>query len=155
MINYKKIFEEALKESNAEMFNEKPAQIEGSEQTAENVTTIENRLETTADDVPTYTATVEQINLWHAQVNHFCQSFLRIYDLDCGTTAYDSFKVGVDKENHAITFAIDDTHYLKIDLDDTNVRPIDKEQAEKVLSKINSMRFEQNKAYPFCRKFDW
>ena len=100
-----------------------------------------------ADDVPIYTATAEEINYWHACVNLHISHFLSRYDFDESSVAFDSFKIGVDTESHAVTFALDETHYLKIRLNDTNVRPLDEEQAEKVLRKVNSMRFEKNQAY--------
>ena len=102
----------------------------------------------TADDVPIYTATAKEIHYWHACVNDFILDFLRTYDLDRQSLAFESFRIGVDDEKHAITFSLDDTHYLKIDLNDTNVRPLDKEQAEKVLRKVNAMRFEKIKDSP-------
>ena len=103
----------------------------------------------TDDDVPIYTATAKEIHYWHACVNIHVLDFLRLYDLDRGTIAFDSFKIGVDEKTHSATFALDDTHYLKFELNDTNVRPMDEAQAEKVLRKINSMRFEKNKKYPY------
>lgn len=110
---------------------------------------------TAADDVPVYTATAKEIHYWHACVNIHILDFLRTYDLDRQSLAFDSFRIGVDDEKHAITFSLDDTHYLKIDLNDTNVRPIDKEQAEKVLRKVNAMRFEKVKDHPFYRPRTW
>lgn len=104
-----------------------------------------------ADDVPIFTATSKEIEYWHACVNIHVLDFLRLYDLDRGTIAFDAFKIGVDEQKHSATFALDDTHYLKFELNDTNVRPMDEAQAEKVLQKINSMRFERNKKYPYRR----
>ena len=98
-----------------------------------------------ADDFPIFTATLKELEFWHACVNCHIQNFLRDYDLSSGSKAYDSFKIGVDEQVHALTFALDDTHYLKIDLTDNNFRPIDMEQAEKVLRKVNDLRFAQNK----------
>lgn len=108
-----------------------------------------------ADDVPIYTATAKEIHYWHACVNIHILDFLRTYDLDRQSLAFDSFRIGVDEKSHAITFSLDDTHYLKIDLNDTNVRPLDKEQAEKVLRKVNAMRFEKVKDHPFYRPRTW
>ena len=98
-----------------------------------------------ADDLPIFTATLKELEFWHACLNCHIQNFLRDYDLSSGSKAYDSFKIGVDEQVHALTFALDDTHYLKIDLTDNNFRPIDMEQAEKVLRKVNDLRFAQNK----------
>ena len=98
-----------------------------------------------ADDLPIFTATLNELEFWHACVNCHIQKFLRDYDFGSGSVAYDSFKIGVDEHNHALTFAIDDTHYLKIDLTDNNFLPIDSEQAEKVLRKVNDLRFAHNK----------
>ena len=98
-----------------------------------------------ADDLPIFTATLKELEFWHACVNCHIQKFLRDYDFGSGSVAYDSFKIGVDEYNHALTFAIDDTHYLKIDLTDNNLLPIDSEQAEKVLRKVNDLRFALNK----------
>ena len=97
----------------------------------------------------TFTASADQINLWHHQVNLHCQQFLRTYDLDCGTLAYDAFKVGVDTKNHALTFAVDDTRYLKIDLNDSNTMPLDDDQAQTVLRIVNNMRFKKNSNFSY------
>ena len=112
-------------------------------------------VEPTADDVPIFTATSKEIEYWHACVNIHVLDFLRLYDLDRGTIAFDAFKIGVDEKTHSATFALDDTHYLKFELNDTNVRPMDEAQAEKILQKINSMRFEKNKKYPYRRVRKW
>lgn len=108
-----------------------------------------------ADDVLIFTATSKEIEYWHACVNIHVLDFLRLYDLDRGTIAFDSFKIGVNEKNHSVTFALDDTHFLKFELNDTNVRPMDEAQAEKVLQKVNSLRFEKNKKYPYRRVRRW
>ena len=108
-----------------------------------------------ADDVPIYTATTKEINYWHACVNIHVLDFLRWYDFDRETAAFSAFKIGVDTEKHAVTFALDDTHYLKFDLNDTNVRPLDEEQAEKVLRRANAMRFEKIKSDPLFHGRKW
>ncbi len=107
------------------------------------------------DDVPIYTAEQGKIEYWHACVNIHVLDFLRLYDLDRGTIAFDAFKIGVDEQKHSATFALDDTHFLKFELNDTNVRPMDEAQAEKVLQKVNSLRFEKNKKYPYRRVRKW
>ena len=108
-----------------------------------------------ADDVPIYTATTKEINYWHACVNIHVLDFLRWYDFDRETAAFSAFKIGVDTEKHAVTFALDDTNYLKFDLNDTNVRPLDEEQAEKVLRRANAMRFEKIKSDPLFHGRKW
>ena len=114
--------------------------------TEKNSVTDEKKLENfRADDLPILTATLNELEFWHACVNCHIQKFLRDYDFGSGSMAYDSFKIGVDEHNHALTFAIDDTHYLKIDLTDNNLLPIDSEQAERVLLKVNDLRFAHNK----------
>ena len=112
---------------------------------------VESDKKESETELEIFTASEEQIDYWHACVNIHIWDFLTPYDLNVGTTAFDSFRIGVDTENHAVTFALDETHYLKIELNDTNVRPIDKEQAEKVLRKVNSMRFEKIKDNPSLR----
>lgn len=112
-------------------------------------------VEKTIDDVPIYTATAKEIHYWHACVNIHILDFLYPYDLGRSSIAFDSFKIGVDTEKHAITFALDDTHYFKIKLNETNVRPIDEIQAEKVLRKVNSMRFEKIKDNSSLRVRKW
>lgn len=106
-----------------------------------------------ADDVSIYTATAKEIHYWHACVNIHVGTLLANYDLNVGTKAFDAFKIGVDAENHAATFALDETHYLKFDLNDTNVRPIDNKQAEKVLRKVNAMRLDRIKRYEQFEKY--
>ena len=108
-----------------------------------------------ADDVPIYTATTEEINYWHACVNLHVLDFLRRYDFDRESATFDGFKIGVDTEKHAVIFALDETHYLKFDLNATNVRPLDKKQAEKVLRRANAMRFEKIKNNPRFRVRKW
>ena len=169
MKNFKKLIEEWLKadsdadfDTNAENFGDVAEKISADVPKVENVKNEElekvlhsmesKKNDTTfsiqsADDVQIYTATTEEINYWHACVNLHISHFLSRYDFDESSVAFDSFKIGVDTESHAVTFALDETHYLKIRLNDTNVRPLDEEQAEKVLRKVNSMRFEKNQAY--------
>lgn len=159
MKNFKNLIAERLKadsvtipDTNAENFGDV------AEKNSDDVPKVENAAKKSvepspsiqsADDVPIYTATSKEIEYWHACVNIHVLDFLRLYDLDRGTIAFDSFKIGVDEKTHSATFALDDTHYLKFELNDTNVRPMDEAQAEKVLRKINSMRFEKNKKYPY------
>lgn len=162
MKNFKNLIAERLKadsatipDTNAENFGDV------TEKNSDDVPKVENAAKKSvepspsiqsADDVPIYTATSKEIEYWHACVNIHILDFLYPYDLSRGTVAFESFRIGVDDKNHAATFALDDTHYLKIDLNDTNVWAIDEEQAEKVLRKVNAMRFEKIKdspRYPF------
>ena len=50
-----------------------------------------------ADDLPIFTATLKELEFWHACVNCHIQKFLRDYDFGSGSVAYDSFKIGVDE----------------------------------------------------------
>ena len=158
MKNLKKLIFERLKadsatipDTNAENFGDVAEKISVEVPKVENVAkkTVEQSPSIqSADDVPIYTATKDEIEYWHACVNIHILDFLLPYDLGRGSIAFESFRIGVDEKSHATTFALDDTHYLKFDLNDTNVRPLDKKQAEKVLRKVNAMRFEKIKDSP-------
>lgn len=123
------------------------AKVETSAGKIEENSEAQNIFDSPADDVTIFTTTPAQIEYWHACVNIHIGNLLAQYDLNVGTRAFDAFKIGVAEENHAATFALDDTHYLKFSLNDTNVRPIDKEQAEKVLRKVNALRFDKLKNF--------
>lgn len=98
-----------------------------------------------ADEVKIYTATPEEISLWHASVNCHMTLFLSRYDLSTNTYAYDAFQIGVDSKNHALTFALNKTDYMKIDLKENNIEILDWKQAEAVLRKVTEMRFSKVK----------
>lgn len=99
--------------------------------------------EKVADDLPIYEATLEEINWWHA-FGSMCelQRLLQEYGLGFGSLdkAYDRFKIGYNEEGHFASFAIDDTHYYKIQFTEYDGEPIDRQEAKKVLEKINTMR---------------
>ena len=146
MKNFKILIEKRLKADSNAIPDTNAVKNESAEQkTVEPSTSFQSA--DVADDVPIYTATSKEINYWHAYVNLYISRFLSRYDFDMESAAFDSFKIGVDTEKHAVTFALDETHYFKFDLNDTNDRPLDKKQAEKVLRKANAMRFEKNQAY--------
>ena len=130
MENMKKFILDCLQDG------EEEEQLEGNKEVsvAENNKHNEKILETSRDfeneDVPIFTAEPKQ--------------------LDYCTRAYNAFKIGLDEEQHAITLAIDDeNHYFKIQLEENNATPIDETQAEKILNKVNSMRYERLKNAPY------
>ena len=87
------------------------------------------------------------MNLWHA-FGGLCelQDLLQEYDLGFGSCdkAYNRFKIGYNVQEHYASFAIDETHYYKIQFTDYDSEPADKEFADRVLKKINSVRSERN-----------
>ena len=94
-----------------------------------------------ADDLPIFTATPKELNFWHAFGSlGELQDLLREYDLGFGSLAYDKFKIGYNIEEHFASFVIDDTHYYKIQFTDYDGKPKDRKLAEKVLTKINTIR---------------
>ena len=119
-------------------------------QTQEEVTELSEEIfdnkKNSVDDLPIYTATTAEINLWHG-FGSKCelQTLLQKYDLGFGGRdhAYDKFKVGYNKEEHYASFAIDETHYYKIQFTEYDGEPIDRQAAKKVLEKINAMRGEK------------
>ncbi len=151
MENMKKFILDCLQDG------EEEEQLEGNKEVsvAENNKHNEKILETSRDfeneDVPIFTAEPKQLDYWHAfGCSVMLQRFLRRYDLNECTRAYNAFKIGLDEEQHAITLAIDDeNHYFKIQLEENNATPIDETQAEKILNKVNSMRYERLKNAPY------
>ena len=116
-------------------------------QTQEEVTELSEEIfdnkKNSVDDLPIYTATTAEINLWHG-FGSKCelQDLLQECDLGFGSRdhAYDKFKVGYNQEEHYASFAIDETHYYKIQFTEYDGEPIDRQAAKKVLEKINAMR---------------
>ena len=102
--------------------------------------------EVVTEDLPIYETTAKEMNFLHAFGN-LCelQTLLQKYDLGFGSRdhAYDKFKVGYNQEEHYASFAIDDTHYYKIQFTEYDGEPIDRQAAKKVLEKINAMRGEK------------
>ena len=160
MKDFKKIFEERLKADSAAVSASNAENLDCiTEKKSADVPKVENEKEVKESveqspsiqfagvsyDVPIYTAKPEEIEYWHCGVTVLVDPFLRRHDFCMGTSAFDAFKIGVDSERHAITFAVDDTHFMKIDLDEYNATILDREQAEKVLRKANEMRFEKLK----------
>ena len=94
-----------------------------------------------ADDLPIYTATPKELNYWHAFGGlGELQNLLIEYDLGFGNSAYDRFKIGYNKAEHFASFAIDETHYYKIQFTEYDGKPKDRDISEKVLKKIKSLR---------------
>ena len=104
------------------------------------------------DSLPIYEATPAQINYWHGHgSNVFLQALLREYDLDYShPSAYNHFKIGLDTKRHVATFALDDNHYLAIELNQWNSAPLDKTQARLVLEKICAIRIATRRFKTFC-----
>lgn len=91
------------------------------------------------DDIKIFSATEAEINYWHAFGGLcFLQDLLREYNLDYGNAAYDKYKIGYNEQEHAATFALDETHYYKIPFTSANGEVLDKDFADKVLRKIKS-----------------
>lgn len=106
------------------------------------------------DTLPIYEATAAQIDFWHASIdcaNVCLQNILREYDLDfTAVQAFNRFKVGIDYKRHVVTFAVDNTHYYMIQFNKFNSAPIDDNQAQLVLQKINRIRYETHRIENFC-----
>lgn len=105
--------------------------------------------ENVADDLPIFETAKEKINWWHAFGSHCpLQILLQEYELGWGSVykdnAYGKFKIGYNTEEHFASFAIDETHYYKIQFTKYDGEPIDRQAAKKVLKKINAMRSERN-----------
>ena len=119
-------------------------------QTQEEVTELSEEIfdnkKNSVDDLPIYTATTAEINLWHG-FGSKCELQDLVQECDLGfggrDHAYDKFKVGYNQEEHYASFAIDDTHYYKIQFTEYDGEPIDRQAAKKVLEKINAMRGEK------------
>lgn len=97
-------------------------------------------------DLPIYTAAQGEIDCWHA-FQSLCglQVILRPFDLDQHSGIKRWCKTGYDKKNHRAIFALDDTHYYSIQFTPTDGEPVNYEQAEKVLRKLNEIRGEKTK----------
>ena len=88
-----------------------------------------------------YTTTKDNLKYWHA-FGSLCelQKLLQEYDFNFGNSAYDQFKIGYSVEGHFASFAIDDTHYYKIQFTEYDGEPIDRKSAAAVFEKIKSLR---------------
>ena len=95
-------------------------------------------------ELPIFAATTRELDYWHASgSNLFLQSLLRQFDLDYSSDnrrAYDEFKIGFDDRRHVATFAIDETRYHVIQFNETNSAPVNRDDAENVLSEIQRLR---------------
>ena len=119
-------------------------------QTQETVTESEEKIfdnkKNSVDDLLIYTATSAEINLWHG-FGSKCelQDLLQECNLGFGSRgdAYNKFKIGYNVKEHYASFAIDDTHYYKIQFNEYDGEPIDRQAAKKVLEKIKAMRGEK------------
>lgn len=94
---------------------------------------------TVADDLPTYTATQNEINKWHSYGALTAQYLLKFYNFGYYDRAYNKLKIGYDVGNHAATFALDDSHVYKIPFDKYDAAPLDDSIADKVLQKIQEL----------------
>lgn len=111
--------------------------------------------EPTFDDVIVYEATKEQIDRWHNATYHISLfHMLKEYQLEeCGKNraANEYFRVGFDEKRLFATFAISDTRYLAIPIKGFYPgRPVDQEQADRVISKINQLRQAHHYFENFC-----
>ena len=98
------------------------------------------------DDLPIYTATSADISLWHGYGSKCeLQDLLQECNLGFGSRgdAYNKFKIGYNVKEHYASFAIDDTHYYKIQFTEYDGEPINRKAAKKVLEKIKAMRSEK------------
>ena len=95
-------------------------------------------------ELPIFAATTRELDYWHASgCNLLLQNLLREYDLDYSSynlNAYDEFKIGFDDRRHVATFAIDETHYHVIQFNEVKSAPVNRDDAEKVLSEIQRLR---------------
>lgn len=97
-------------------------------------------------DIPIFTASPAEIERWHKNCAcRWLNDLIAPYDLSfwsCrdggGDKAMHVFKIGWDKEEQFATFALDETHYLRIDFDYDEPRDMD--YAKKVLETINHIR---------------
>lgn len=111
------------------------------------------------DDLPISTATAAQIDYWHAfGSNGFLQTLLREYALDfapANVHAYNFFKIGLNEARHEATFAIDyeagkTVRYYAIPFNATNTAPMDRQQARRVLERVNQLREARRRFENFC-----
>ena len=116
-------------------------------------------VEMPSEDIPPplYSATAAEINYWHAfGCNVFVQRFLANYDLDVyhDVRTFDALRIGYDSQRRFVTFAVDESHYYRIELNG-NMRPIDLSAAETVLSTIQQLRLRRfSFSKPFHRCID-
>ncbi|MBR0288590.1 MAG: hypothetical protein IJQ82_06380 [Selenomonadaceae bacterium] len=86
-----------------------------------------------------YTASARRLHYWHACSNWAAWNLLREYNLDDSSHNlfwHNKFRIGYDRQAHAITLAIDDTHYYRIPFDESDSRPVSYNQAKSVFYKI-------------------
>lgn len=108
---------------------------------AGNIALDVSKVEEKSKEPEIYEATAAEINYWHAfSFKVSLQDFLRRYGLDYSGVAnirwYNKNKLGYDQRRHAAIFALDDTHYYKIEFDSRDVEPLNCSEAELVLERI-------------------
>ena len=105
---------------------------------------VEDESPTETINLPILEATTRELDYWHAAgCNLFLQSLLRQFDLDYSSDnrrAYDEFRIGFDDRRHVATFAISPTRYHVIQFNETNSAPVNRDDAENVLSEIQRLR---------------
>ena len=95
------------------------------------------------EEIETFTATPAQLEFWHSYGGLTAQYLLTVCNFGYYDKIFDKYKVGYDVKDHAATFAIDDSRCYKIFFDSKDARPLDNQQAEKVLNQI--IHLEQQK----------
>ena len=120
--------------------------VQRQEPVTESEEKIFDNKKTSVDDLPIYTATSAEINLWHGYGSKCeLQDLLQECNLGFGSRgdAYNKFKIGYNVKEHYASFAINETHYYKIQFTEYDGEPINRKAAKKVLEKINAMRGEK------------
>lgn len=89
------------------------------------------------EEIEIYSATLAQIEQCHNYGGLTAQYLLKVCNFGYYDKFFDKYKIGYDKEEHAATFALDDSTVYKIPFDKNNAAPLDDSQAQKVLQKLN------------------
>ena len=97
-------------------------------------------------------ATEDEIIDWHRNDYEYWQwcfmylnHFLKNFGFDKGSEDFERFNVGYDRKRHALILAVDDTHYYKIDCDETNKEVLDPDKAVKIFEVLHPLRLKKAK----------
>ena len=99
-----------------------------------------------------FEATADEIIGWHSDEVYYWEwrfsilnRYLKNFGFDKGSIDFQRFKVGYDRKRHALIFAVDDTHYYKIDCDETDKNVLDLDKALMVFEALHPLRLQKAK----------
>ena len=99
-----------------------------------------------------FEATADEIIGWRSDERYYWEwrfsslnKYLKNFGFDKGSIDFYRFEVGYDRQRHALIFAVDDTHYYKIDCDETDKYVLDPDKALMVFEALHPLRLQKAK----------